>query len=80
MITAGNDSHNRIRIGTINANYGKVFLNDGRGGFNYMPQNQSGLQLRGDVRGLRVVDSKLVVGINSRPFQVYSFPGGGAVQ
>ncbi len=80
LIAAGNESHNRIRIGTIDANYGQVFLSDGKGGFNYLPQNQSGLQFRGDVRGLRVVEDKLVVGVNGGAFRVYGFGAVGAVQ
>ncbi len=73
LIAAGNQSRSRVRIGTMDANYGQVFLNDKKGGFTYLPQNRSGLQFRGDVRGLCVVGDRLVVGINGKPFQAYSF-------
>ena len=72
LIAAGNQSRSRVRIGTMDANYGQVFLNDKKGGFTYLPQNQSGLQFRGDVRGLCVTGNRLVVGINGKPFRVYS--------
>ena len=80
FIAAGNQSRSRVRIGTMDANYGQVFLNDKEGGFTYLPQNQSGLQLRGDVRGLCVVGNRLVVGVNSEAFRVYGFLGKGAIQ
>ncbi len=75
LIGAGNQSRSRVRIGTMDANYGQVFLNDKKGGFTYLPQNQSGLRFRGDVRGLRVVGNRLVVGVNGKPFRVYGFSG-----
>lgn len=80
FIAAGNQSRSRVRIGTMDANYGQVFLNDKEGGFTYLPQNQSGLQLRGDVRGLCLLGNRLVVGVNSGDFRVYGFLGKGAVQ
>ncbi|GHB85869.1 VCBS repeat-containing protein [Persicitalea jodogahamensis] len=80
LIAAGNQSRSRVRIGTMDANYGQVFLNDKKGGFTYLPQNQSGLQFRGDVRGLRVVGNRLLVGINGMPFQAYSFTREATIQ
>ncbi len=75
LIAAGNQSRSRVRIGTMDANYGQVFLNDKKGGFIYLSQSHSGLQFRGDVRGLRVVGNRLVVGVNGKPFRVYGFSG-----
>ena len=80
QIAAGNQSRSRVRIGTMDANYGQVFLNDRKGGFTYLTQNQSGLQFRGDVRGLRVVGNRLVVGVNGKPFRVYEFSSGKPIQ
>lgn len=65
----------RVRIGRSDANKGFVFLNDGKGMFTYMPQNESGLDLTGDVRDLSVVKIKgadyLLVGRNGDALQVY---------
>ncbi len=71
VILAGNQTRSRVRIGNLDANYGTILLNDRKGGFAYLPQAQSGLQLRGDVRGLRVVGNRLVVGTNGQAFRVY---------
>ncbi|MCY7352644.1 MAG: VCBS repeat-containing protein [Cytophagaceae bacterium] len=71
LILAGNQTHGRARTGNIDANYGQVFLNDRRGGFSYLPQQRSGLLLRGDVRSLRLMGNQLIVGTNSRAVQVY---------
>jgi enediyne biosynthesis protein E4 len=64
IILAGNQSHSRVRIGNIDANFGQVFINNTKGGFNYLPQSQSGLQLKGDVKDLQIVGNQLVVGVN----------------
>ncbi|HEX8037994.1 MAG TPA: VCBS repeat-containing protein, partial [Chryseosolibacter sp.] len=50
MVMGGNDTHMRVRIGKADANRGLVFLNDGKGGFRYLTQDESGLDFQGDVR------------------------------
>ena len=52
LILAGNESNTRVRIGKSDANYGMLFLNDGKGNFTYVHQNVSGLQVQGDVRDI----------------------------
>ncbi|GAB2581331.1 VCBS repeat-containing protein [Spirosoma areae] len=71
IVMAGNQTHGRVRTGNIDANYGQVFLNDRKGNFTYLPQYQSGLYLRGDVRSLTFVNNQLIAGINSQKVQVY---------
>lgn len=71
LLLAGNQTHGRVRTGNIDANYGQVYMNDRKGGFTYMPQYQSGLQLRGNVRSLLFVDNQLIAGINSEKVQLY---------
>lgn len=71
LILAGNQSRGRVRTGNIDACYGQVLLNDHRGGFVPLPQAQSGLWLRGDVRSLLLLGNRLVVGTNSQPVRVY---------
>ena len=69
IITAGNQSWIRIRIGVIDANFGQVFEGDGKGNFTYVPQGSSGLKIIGDARTLKMLDVKgttyLLIGINN---------------
>jgi hypothetical protein len=45
-----------------------VFLGDGKGRFNYIPQRESGLKIRGNVRSMEVLTTdnskSLVFGLN----------------
>ena len=59
LILAGNFEKTRVSIGKFDANHGQLFLGDGKGNFTYVPQWQSGFNLRGDVRDVMVIDSKL---------------------
>lgn len=67
LIVAGNQSHNRIRIGNIDANYGQIFLNDRKGNFKY----DSHLGLRGDVRDLQMINNQLFASINNQKLRVF---------
>ena len=57
-----------MKIGKIDANFGVVLLNDGKGNFSYMPQQESGLRIVGDVRDAALMpygsQRYLLVGIN----------------
>ncbi|MBD2752707.1 VCBS repeat-containing protein [Spirosoma validum] len=72
LVLAGNQTRGRVRTGNIDANYGQVFLNNRKGNFTYVPQHQSGLYLRGDVRSLMFINNQLIAGINSQKVQVYT--------
>jgi enediyne biosynthesis protein E4 len=50
LLLAGNMQHVRIRFGKYDANYGVLLKGDGKGNFTYVPQTESGLSVRGDVR------------------------------
>ncbi len=43
LLLFGNHSDNRLKLGSIDANYGCVLTGDGNGNFTYMPQPASGL-------------------------------------
>ena len=79
LILAGNNATMRIRIGKMDANHGMVFLNNGQNNFKYLPQNQSGLWLNGDVRDCQTVKTKQgkqwIFSINNGPVQTYSSTG-----
>ncbi len=69
LLLAGNNSWTRIKYGHFNANHGMLFLGDGKGNFTYIPQWQSGLNIRENVRSLQAVTTgnqiQLIFGINN---------------
>ena len=64
LIAAGNNLKTRVRLGNISANHGQVYLNDGKGNFQYVPQYKSGLHVTGEVRSMGLVNGKLLLGRN----------------
>jgi len=76
VIIAGNNAWTRVRFGRHRSNHGVVLTNDGKGGFTYVPQYESGLNIRGDVRSLEMINAKgkkkLLFGVNDAPVQVYN--------
>ncbi len=75
VIIAGNNAWTRVRFGRNRSNHGVVLTNDGKGNFTYVPQYVSGLNIRGDVRSLGMINvkgkKKLLFGVNDAPVQVY---------
>lgn len=57
LLLLGNHSDNRLKIGCIDASYGCLLAGDGKGGFNYVTQPASGLNIKGDVKA--AVDIKV---------------------
>ena len=55
LLLAGNNSWTRIKFGRYSANHGILLIGDGKGNFTYVPQWQSGLNIRGNVRSLQAV-------------------------
>lgn len=52
IILGGNLNHTRVRMGKNDANLLQVFVNKGNMKFDYIPQNISGLFVKGEVRDL----------------------------
>jgi hypothetical protein len=50
IILLGNQSDFKIRLGKCDANYGIVLKNEGNNRFSYLPQLQTGLSIKGDVK------------------------------
>lgn len=75
VLLLGNHSDNRLKMGSIDANYGCLLKGDGKGGFSYVPQPLSGLSVLGDVKSvseLTVEGQKyLVVGVADGELQFY---------
>ena len=49
---AGNNTWTRIKYGRYSADHGILLIGDGKGNFSYVPQMNSGLNVRGDVRSI----------------------------
>ena len=77
LVLAGNFEKTRVLIGKYDANHGVLLLGDGKGGFKYVAQSLSGLNLRGDVRDVAyITESKkkiLLFSINNRSVECYHF-------
>jgi hypothetical protein len=71
VLLCGNNSHTKLRLGKMDANYGMLLKGDGRGGFQYINQTESGFQLRGDVRRVVKLDNVLLFGINQEAIVAY---------
>jgi enediyne biosynthesis protein E4 len=75
VIIAGNNAWTRVRFGRHRSNHGIVLVNGGQGKFTYVPQYESGLNIRGDVRSLEMINvkgkKKLLFGVNDAPLQLY---------
>jgi hypothetical protein len=71
VLLCGNNSHAKLRLGKMDANYGVLLRGDGRGGFTYVPQLESGFSLRGDVRSAVQIKDILLFGMNEGKVESY---------
>lgn len=67
----GNNDHFKLRLGKFDANYGTLLLGDGQGGFDYVTQPKSGLNVTGDVRSAILIEDRLFLGIYGKPIETY---------
>src|SRR5436190_3618110 len=63
LLLAGNNSWTRIKYGRYSANHGILLIGDGKGNFSYVPQVNSGLNVRGDVRSILQIKTGSAVSI-----------------
>jgi hypothetical protein len=75
LLLCGNDSRLKLRLGKADANYGVLLKGDGKGGFRYIGQRQSGLQVKGDVRSVVQMGDKVFLGINGSKMTAYRLGG-----
>ncbi len=71
ILLGGNVNQVRIKIGKIDASYGVLLTGNGKGGFQYVPQLQSGLNLKGCVKDFLKINtgnksSKVIAAINDQ--------------
>ena len=71
LLLCGNISKARLRFGKYDANYGILLKGNGRGQFEYITQEKSGLALKGDVRSVLQVGNKFLFGINQQEVKAY---------
>ena len=75
LLLLGNKSDNRLKLGSMDANYGCYLKGDGKGHFAYISQFKSGLSVAGDVKSAFEIKVKkepfLVIGAFNKPLQFY---------
>ncbi|MES2457243.1 MAG: VCBS repeat-containing protein [Bacteroidota bacterium] len=71
LLLCGNVNHARLKFGNNDANFGVLLKVDKKGGYNYVPQLQSGFHFKGDVRSIIQVNDKLLFGINQSKIIAY---------
>jgi len=75
LLLLGNRSDNRLKIGSIDANYGCLLKGDGKGGFVYVPQTVSGLSVKGDVKSASEItinkEKYILIGTSNQPLAFY---------
>jgi hypothetical protein len=75
LLLLGNHTDNRLKMGSIDANYGCLLQGDGRGRFRYVPQLAAGICVVGDVKSVSEImvnrQPYLVVGVSNGPVQFY---------
>jgi hypothetical protein len=76
LLLVGNNTWTRIKFGRYRANHGVLLLGDGKGGFTYVPQWRSGLNLRGDFRTITSIKTnnknQFLAGANNDSVKILS--------
>jgi len=73
LLLCGNNSHSKIRLGKFDASYGVLLAGDGKGGFRYLPQKESGFAIRGDVRSCVQLGNTIYFGVSGNQLLAYTF-------
>jgi hypothetical protein len=74
LLLCGNIYQSRIRFGKYDANHGVLLKGNGKkGSFSYVPEELSGLKLKGDVRSVIAIKNTLLVGINQQAIKAFKF-------
>jgi enediyne biosynthesis protein E4 len=68
ILLAGGNTWTRIKFGRYAANHGVLLLGDGKNNFKYVTQSKSGLNLKGNIRSLKTINSgktkMIIAGVN----------------
>ncbi len=71
VLLFGNHHDYKLRLGKFDANYGMLLTGDGTGGFKYINQPISGLDVRGAVKSAITINNMLLLGINQEEVKAY---------
>lgn len=75
LLLMGNNDYPRLKIGKMDACFGTLLLNDGKGNFTYVPQARSGLRMAGDIKDAVPITiggrQFIVAGVNNSAPLVY---------
>ena len=75
LLLLGNNDYCRLKMGKMDANFGTVLLNDGKGNFNYVPNGETGLLIPGDTKDALVITVNglryLLAGVNNSTLLTY---------
>jgi hypothetical protein len=75
VLLLGNNDYPRLKLGKMDACFGTLLVNDGKGNFTYLPQSGSGLRIAGDVKDAVIIKAGgqeyLVAGINNSSLLTY---------
>jgi hypothetical protein len=71
LLICGNMVQSKLRVGRMDANYGLLLQGNGKLGFSTVPQKQTGLWLKGDVRSVLFDGKSWLFGINQVGIQSY---------
>ena len=58
LVIGGNEDNFPPQFGRLDASFGNILINDGKGNFKCMDCTKSGLAIRGEVRDIKRIDSK----------------------
>ncbi len=75
LLLLGNKSDNRLKLGSMDANYGCLLTGNSKGEFTYVSQPSAGLSIIGDVKSVVPITinktNELLIGAFNQPLQVY---------
>lgn len=71
LLLCGNINKARIRFGKYDANYGALLKGDGKGNYQYINQQQSGFNIRGDVRSVLQLNNVLLFALDKGKIKAY---------
>jgi hypothetical protein len=75
LLLLGNNEYPRLKLGKMDANFGTLLLNDGKGNFNFSKNSENGLFVPGDVKDAQLIRFRnadyLLLGINNAALMTY---------
>jgi len=73
LILGGNNFGFQPQFSRLDASYGHVLINDGKGNFTELPAAVTGLELRGEIRDIKLINGKLLFLQNNEYPVLYKF-------